>query len=208
MKQLLLAAMLVCLSFQIGCTTNQESKSQAAREPARMTDTDLKNKIETQLNSDPQLREANLSISADADANRATVSGTVETEALRTKAVEAAKASNPGLIVEDKIDVKPHEVARSEYTAEMARTEVERAKTHHETVGGTLDDAWIHSKIVGQLIGDKDTPERKINVDVDHGVVTLRGAVETAEQKQEAGRIAKETDGVKRVNNLLKVSQG
>jgi osmotically-inducible protein OsmY len=36
-------------------------------------------------------------------------------------------------------------------------------------------------------------------------VVTLRGAVESATAKEEAERVAKTTDGVKRVRNLLKV---
>jgi osmotically-inducible protein OsmY len=61
------------------------------------------------------------------------------------------------------------------------------------------------AKIVAKLLTDKDTPERKINVDVDHNVVTLRGNVDTVEAKTEAERLAKETDGVKRVNNMLKV---
>jgi hyperosmotically inducible protein len=98
-------------------------------------------------------------------------------------------------------------MTRSEYTPEMARAEVERARRHRETVGGTLDDAWIHAKIVGQLIGDSETPERKINIDVDNGVVTLRGTVDSMQQKEEAARIAKETEGVKRVNNRLSVSK-
>ena len=58
---------------------------------------------------------------------------------------------------------------------------------------------------MAKLIGDSKTPERKINVDVVNNVVTLRGMVETADQKAEAGRIAKETEGVKSVNNQLKV---
>ena len=207
MKQFLFAIVLTCLALQIGCTKGTESRTQAAREP-RMTDSDLKNKIETQLKSDPQLHDANLSVSADADRNWATLSGTVQTEAMRTRAVEMARAAHPGLTIDDKIDVKPREVTRSEYTPEMARAETEKARSHKETVGGGADDAWIHAKIVAQLIGDKDTPERKINVDVDHDVVTLRGTVDTIDQKQEAERIAKQTDGVKRVNNLLKVSKG
>jgi hyperosmotically inducible protein len=206
MKQFFLAIVLTCLAFQLGCTKGTESRTQAAREP-RMTDSDLKNKIEMQLKTDPQLRDANVSVSADADRNAATLSGTVPTEAMRMRAVELARAAHPGLTIEDKIDVKPRELSRSDYTPEMARAETEKARSHKETVGGGIDDAWIHSKIVAKLIGDKDTPERKINVDVDHGVVTLRGAVNTPEQKQEAERIAKETDGVKRVNNLLKVSK-
>jgi hypothetical protein len=38
------------------------------------------------------------------------------------------------------------------------------------------------------------------------GAVTLRGTVDTAEAKSEAERITKETDGVKKVTNQLKVA--
>jgi osmotically-inducible protein OsmY len=46
----------------------------------------------------------------------------------------------------------------------------------------------------------------KGNMDVKNNVVTRRGTVETAEQKTEAEQIAKNTQGVKSVNNQLKVS--
>ena len=91
------------------------------------------------------------------------------------------------------------------YTEEQAREERERAKANKETIGQSLDDAWVHTKIVAKLIGDTQTPERKINVDVVDGAVTLRGQVDTAEAKSEAERVAKETDGVKKVTNQLKV---
>lgn len=91
------------------------------------------------------------------------------------------------------------------YTEEQARKERERAKANKETIGQSLDDAWIHAKIVTKLIGDTQTPERKINVDVVEGAVTLRGNVDTAEAKAEAERVAKATDGVKKVTNQLKV---
>jgi osmotically-inducible protein OsmY len=91
------------------------------------------------------------------------------------------------------------------YSEQQAREERERAKANKETIGESLDDAWIHAKIVTKLIGDTQTPERKINVDVVEGAVTLRGNVDTAEAKAEAERVAKETDGVKKVTNQLKV---
>ncbi|MFN2578274.1 MAG: BON domain-containing protein [Pyrinomonadaceae bacterium] len=91
------------------------------------------------------------------------------------------------------------------YTEEQAREERERARTNKETIGQSLDDAWIHTKIVARMIGDSQTPERKINVDVVDGAVTLRGEVDTAEAKAEAERVAKETDGVNKVTNQLKV---
>src|SRR2546425_12287947 len=94
---------------------------------------------------------------------------------------------------------------RGQYSEEQAREEREKAKANKETIGQSLDDAWIHTKIVAKLIGDTKTPERNINVDVVEGAVTLRGNVDTAEAKSEAERIAKETEGVTKVINQLKV---
>ena len=119
-----------------------------------------------------------------------------------------AKATRPNLEITDKIDVKPREISRSEYTEQMARDARERAKSAGDTIGSSINDAWIHTKITSKLIGDKDTPARKINVDVVDGIVTLRGQVDTANAKDEADRIAKDTEGVKRVRNLLKVTAG
>jgi len=204
MKRLLLLTLLLGLSFQVACTTDKESTTRAAKEPV-MTDSDLKSQIETRINSDVDLKAADLSISADADHNSAKLSGTVESEALRTRAVEMARAAHPGLVIEDKIDVKPRELTRSEYTPQLAQEEVRRAKSRKESIGDSADDAWIHAKIVAKLIGDWDTPERKINVDVNNNMVTLRGTVDSANAKAEAERIAKETEGVKRVSNQLKV---
>jgi hypothetical protein len=100
----------------------------------------------------------------------------------------------------------PTPTATPKYSEEQAREERTRAKENKETIGDTLEDAWIHAKIVAQLIGDTKTPERKINVDVVNNEVTLRGTVDTAEAKAETERIAKETDGVKKVVSQLKVT--
>jgi hypothetical protein len=91
------------------------------------------------------------------------------------------------------------------YTEEQGRQERERAKANKETIGQSLDDAWVHTKVVAKLISDTKTPERNINVDVVDGTVTLRGQVDTAEAKAEAERDTKDTDGVKKVVNELKV---
>lgn len=103
-------------------------------------------------------------------------------------------------------EATPTATPTPKYSEEQARQERERANANKETIGQSLEDAWIHTKIVAQLIGDADTPERKINVDVVDGAVTLRGTVDTAVAKTEAERIAKETDGVKKVTNQLKVA--
>ncbi len=102
-------------------------------------------------------------------------------------------------------EASPTATPTPRYTEEQAREEREKAKSNKETIGQSLEDAWVHTKVVAKLISDSRTPERKINVDVVDGGVTLRGEVDTPEGKTEAERLAKETDGVKSVKNELKV---
>jgi hyperosmotically inducible periplasmic protein len=188
-------------------TYNKEmSGSTTSGATTKMSDSDLEKSIKAKLDTDAQLKAANISVSASADRNEATISGTVETQALRSKAVELVKSTHAALILTDKIEVKPRELTRAEWTEDKASEARTKAKAYGESVGNTLDDAWIHTKIVTKLIGNSATPERKINVDVNNNMVTLRGTVETMEEKNEAERVAKATEGVKRVTNQLKIS--
>jgi hyperosmotically inducible periplasmic protein len=206
MRKLFLASFIV-MAFGLILTAcaPAEPINGTSKSSAKMTDSELENKIKAKFDSDAQLKAADLSISANAEKNEATISGAVGTQALRMKAVNLAKEASSGLILTDKIEVRPRELTRAEYTEENARAEREKAKGSGEKLGDSLDDAWIHTKIVAKLIGNTDTPERKINVDVVNNVVTLRGAVDTAEQRAEAERVAKNTEGVTRVVNQLKV---
>ena len=204
---LITSVFLTTLGFLGGCS--QTGSTTSANSSTVMSDSDLKNSVQSRLNADPDLNAAKLDVDADAKNNTVTLKGTVPTEAARLRAVELAKANGPAnLVITDKIDVKPTEISRSEFTEDMARNAREKAKTSGDKLGNSINDAWIHTKISSKLIGDKDTPARKINIDVVDGVVTLRGTVDTATAKDEADRIAMGTDGVKRVRNLLKVTAG
>lgn len=183
----------------VGCSS--ETRTSAAGS----TDSDLEKSIKAQIATDPQVPAADISVSANAEKNEATVSGSVPTEAARIRIVELAKSARPGLSVTDKIDVKPREVSRSDYSEDMARSAREKAEQIGDKVGKSVDDAWIYTKIVSKLATDSQTPALKINVDVNNKAVTLRGQVETAAAKTEAGRIAKDTDGVTKVTNMLRV---
>ena len=199
MRILLPIASIVGILVLHACSTNGTNNSASSN-------SDMEQSIKTQLSSDPQLQ--GIGVDAKADKNEVTLSGTVPTEDLRTKAVDLAKNGRPNLVVTDKIDVQPSQVARSEYTEDMARAAREKAKEFGDKIGNSLDDAWIHTKIKAKLIDNPDTPSRKINIDVIDQVVTLHGRVETVAAKDEAERTAKQTEGVKRVNNLLKVQAG
>jgi hyperosmotically inducible protein len=204
---LTLVAMLVIGLALVGCDvgTNRDGVADSNQTKSKMTDADLKNAVQAKLDSDSQLKAADLDVSSNADRNEVTITGTVGSQALRTRAIELAKSAQAGLIINDKIDVKPGEISRADYTEEDARNARTRAQERGETVGTSLDDAWIHTKVVTKLIGNPDTPQRKINVDVNNNVVTLRGTVDTQVEKAEAEQVAKSTEGVKRVVNQLKI---
>ncbi len=69
------------------------------------TGKELENTVKAKLQSDEQLRNAPIRVSADAEKNAVTLSGTVPSEEARNKAVELAKSA--GVAVNDKIEVKP-----------------------------------------------------------------------------------------------------
>lgn len=199
---------LISLGFLIMAGCSQTGSTTSASASSAMTDSDLQQAVQSRLNADPELNAAKLDVDAHAKDNTVTLKGTVPTETMRVRALELAKAGNPNLEITDKIDVKPQEISRSEYTEEMARDARVKAKIAGDKIGASINDAWIHTKITSKLIGDKDTPARKINIDVVDGVVTLRGEVNNPVAKDEADRIAKDTEGVRRVRNLLKVTAG
>lgn len=72
-----------------------------------MSNSEMENAIKAKLQSDEQLRAANLSVNADADKREVTISGTVRSQELRNRAVDLAKNAQPGVTITDKIDVKP-----------------------------------------------------------------------------------------------------
>jgi hyperosmotically inducible periplasmic protein len=190
----------------IGCSTSNTSAN--TNPNPGVSNSDLERSVKSKLAADPRTARANLDVTADASKNQITLSGTVYSETERTEAINDTKDAQPGLEVVDKIEVKPGEIPLSAYTEDMARQAREQARTRGDKVGTSLGDAWIHTKIAGKLITDPETPARKINIDVQNGVVTLRGTVNAASEKADAGRIALDTAGVKRVNNLLRVHVG
>jgi hyperosmotically inducible protein len=168
-----------------------------------MTDDDLDRTVTAKINSDAVLASYKIDVDADADKNTVTLSGSVPSESLRMRAVDDAKAANAGLVVTDKIDVKPGDVDRSSYNEDMAREARERASKAEESIGDTLDDAWIHTKLRSKLLAEGEFPGGSLKIDVKDNVVTLRGSVSTKEDKAKAEQIAKNTDGVKSVRNQV-----
>ena len=73
------------------------------------------------------------------------------------------------------------------------------------TVGSRIDDVLISSKVQVKLIANSDIKAGDIDVSSSQGVVTLIGRVSSEAIKNEAGRVARNTEGVKDVHNELLV---
>lgn len=77
----------------------------------------------------------------------------------------------------------------------------------HESTGEYVDDATISTKVRAAIIGDKDVKISEIKVTTFRGTVQLSGFVDNAAMITRAGDIAKGVNGVKSIDNDLKVRQ-
>jgi hyperosmotically inducible protein len=73
------------------------------------------------------------------------------------------------------------------------------------TGGEVVDDATITTKVKAKLLDENILRSLGISVETFGGDVTLTGAVDTSEQKDRAQELAKSVNGVKKVNNLIKI---
>jgi len=66
-------------------------------------------------------------------------------------------------------------------------------------------DGEIHDRVRLKLAGDRDVRGTQIQVEVEDGVVTLRGEVHNEKARKRAAKLAKKVKGVKKVINELTV---
>jgi hyperosmotically inducible periplasmic protein len=74
-----------------------------------------------------------------------------------------------------------------------------------ETVGAYVDDAAITTKVKAKFAENKQVSAMAISVETLKGVVQLSGFAKSAEEKQAAETIARNTEGVTAVRNDIVV---
>lgn len=105
---------------------------------------------------------------------------------------------------------------RGAYNANISQEEYEKdkdtfgqkAKDLGDKVGSGLSDGWLWVKTRGALMAADDLEESGINVDVNNGVITLRGTVPNQDQIKKADAAVKGIGGSKSVQNQIKVGAG
>ncbi|MFJ4157172.1 BON domain-containing protein [Pseudomonas sp. NPDC089752] len=119
---------------------------------------------------------------------RARLSGEVENEVERQLAEHVAQATRGIEQVDNQLRVNPGLVERPLELRAYAQR---------------LEDATLASVIRARLLWSRTTEKASIEVQSSEGVVTLRGKVDSAEAKELAGVVARTTEGVHLVNNLV-----
>jgi hyperosmotically inducible periplasmic protein len=98
---------------------------------------------------------------------------------------------------------------RMRYAEGVAKGVVHNASK--AAVGGKsseLDDATLTNKVESQIFRDRDAPKGDVDVNIEGGVVYLRGQVKNADQIRELVEAASRVDGVTAVENLLHLPGG
>jgi hyperosmotically inducible protein len=75
-----------------------------------------------------------------------------------------------------------------------------------KSIGETIDDATITTRVKTALLDDKDVAGLKIDVDTTLGVVTMSGVVRSRNEEQRAIQLARGIPGVKDVRSTLQVN--
>jgi osmotically-inducible protein OsmY len=74
-----------------------------------------------------------------------------------------------------------------------------------QTASTQADDALITAKVKSKLAADPEVSAMNLNVSTSEGEVTLTGRVKTENARREAVKLARDTEGVKDVRDLIEV---
>jgi hyperosmotically inducible protein len=197
--------------------------------PAKPSDSALDTRISQRLKADASLKAHEIHVSVDNGV--VTLTGTVTTEAERTKAARLANV-NGVTRVDNKIEVDPNAAAKGttgiaektkdgaekvvdktkegskaayEKTKEGGTKAVDATKQGASKVGEEVTDAWITTKIASDFVNEGLLHDSNINVDTDKHVVTLHGTVLSEAGRARAIAIAKGTSGVKTVIDKMTI---
>lgn len=159
----------------------------AAANAKTFTDARQETQIWTTFALNPYLRANDLNVSV-AD-GKATLSGYVDESPHKDLANAIALGVGGINTVDNQIVVQPDYVAPASSAA--------------RSYGTMIDDATITAAVKSKLLWSKQADGMSANVQTESGKVTLRGTANSNADKDLAGRLARNTHGVVKVDNQL-----
>jgi osmotically-inducible protein OsmY len=140
---------------------------------------------------------AGSSIKAETTNGAVHLTGTVNSDIDRDLAGEIAKGADGVTSVKNDLVVK----------AGSSQASTKSSNSSGESFGQYVDDATTTAMVKTKLLADPNVKGLKISVETTHDIVTLTGKVGSAEQKQLAEKLAKNTSDVKSVKNQLVIDK-
>lgn len=180
-------------------TAQAPAEPQAYETAEARTDSGITTAVQARYYADDTIRNRNVDVTTENGV--VTLRGTVDSEQSKQKAQQLAQNVAGVTRVENQIQVQSEErpAATTGTTAETRPAESAEGPAD-------IDAGWISTKIQAQYFMN---PELKPwNIDVTSsstGVVTLSGEIDNATDKQQAVKIAQNTEGVTRVEDNLRV---
>ena len=150
-------------------------------------DGEIRREIEESLRWDALVDDALIRVRS--DDGRVSLSGTVGSAAEKTRAVNHAYTSGVKTVSADELEVRL-----------WARQPELRGDKYAEK-----NDDEIRAAIQDALRGDPRVPAARVDLEVAHGTVTLRGTLDDLKARRVAENHARRTVGVQAVENRLKV---
>jgi osmotically-inducible protein OsmY len=130
-------------------------------------------------------------IDVDVENGSAKLTGSVETAVERDLAEQLALGIDGVKTVDNQLKVDPA---------------IEVKTSTKPTMAQRFDDATLVATVKSKLLWNSNTEGLDIKVQADDGVISLSGNAQTAAAKELAGTLASNTEGVRKVHNLLTVS--
>src|SRR5688500_2784262 len=158
--------------------------------------------VKSKLTTDDTVKAYQIDV--DTQGGVVTLTGAVENQAAKDRAVQLARETDSVTRVEDRLTVNP--AATADSRAREAGSDAAAATSGAADRAGDAA-AGVSAAVKTRLLADPDVAGLRIDVDTTDKVVTLTGTVATAAQKSEAESIARDTTGVTRVVNNLRVGQ-
>lgn len=186
-NKLLLAA---AVALALGSSqTIADDKMAAKQQSGPLTNARQEAQIWTTYSLSPYLRSNDLSVSV--EDGKATLTGNVE-EDVHKELAGAIAAGVTGIK-----DVDNQILVDADYKPPTSST---------RGYGDVVDDATITTAVKSKLLWSKHTEGMDTKVVTHNGKVELSGTVATQQAKQQAEKLAKNTDGVRSVSNQLLIS--
>lgn len=193
-------AMLATMAFACADRPAPGAKNEArtAGNERALSDAGITVRIDTAYLFNPHLSA--MAIDVDTDHGVVTLSGEVPSDVHRDLAVSIARSADGVRDVHDRLAVSREKDA--------SRPQANDRPASDRTFGQAVHDATITASIKLQLATGKGVAAHDINVDTRQGRVTLTGQVASEAERQLAIRIARDTEGVREVENNIHVSRG